>query len=230
MKLHTKTPMKAKALVLASTLVAMTAITSTHAAPIVLAGYDFTGSTLSATTEVGGTAGDFRIGTGLTGSGTDAGAGDPAPSVKLLGFSSVFSTNITADDYADFVFTPGVSGVDLERIEFDVAPSFTGNTRQVRVSYSFDGFATAGTILSTLDVSASTAFQLYSQSLTDESLNTTTSAVTFRIESEQGYSDARAIFVDNVAVYGAVIPEPGTLGLMLSALAGFAFLRMRRRK
>jgi hypothetical protein len=199
--------------------------------------YQFTGSSLAPTSQSGGAGSDFAIGSGLTYtdgsnnttvSGIDTAIGNPAaPSVKLIGFnSSNYATNVTNNDFASFTFDPTTT-VDLESISFSVRPSSTGSTRNVRVSYSFDGFASSGIALPVMSIAGNSGWQTYSQPLTDEvpALNTTTSTITFRIEGDQGGNQSRFFNIDNIQVAG--VPEPTALSAL--AFAGLALGGRRRR-
>lgn len=202
---------------------------------------DESGETLSASTIISGATGS-SISNGASSGVVDvisdvntglAIPGGTAASFPLLGASG-YTTSFSSSHYFEFTLTPDSNfQFDLTSIDFDVA-SAGGGTREYRVEYSFDGFASstvAGSGVAPNPGGGLHAFSNISYALNDESGEVTTSTITFRFLGATP-SAAGQIRFDNISVQGTIsaIPEPSTYALIGGVIALGLSVLIRKRK
>lgn len=206
------------------------------AAVIVL--YNFTGSSYApSSTDPNATASTISAGAGPFSVSINTIVGNPAPSLEfgVTGIDS--SAAFNANNYFTFTITPVASGtLSLTNITLDLAHSWNNAVAQGFDIYtSVGGFASTAAIVGSgsRSVAGANVFQNLSVDLSGASFQNLTSAITFRIYFYDGASVGTSHqLLDNLTINGtAVVPEPTSLALIASALAGGTlFLRRRRQR
>ena len=221
-------------------LACATSLSSVQAA-VVIADYDFTSGSASATNaDANVTAGDFTVGSGLSGfAGISSSGNAYARSTGTFGSSSVSFANAFANnDYFSLTVTPG-SGfeMDLLSLTFDYGYSSTSNSGgdlRAYVTTSDDSHAAfKDYFTNTATVTGSTVFDTAATvDLSGAEFQDITSGFELRIYLSDQYAFNDVIHrIDNVALNGSVsavaVPEPSSVALC--GLGAVFFLTRRRR-
>jgi hypothetical protein len=196
-------------------------------AAVIVAGYNFTGSSSAASTEAANvTADDFIIGSGIssTESGFYGSVGNPAAAVFVRADQTTEPVSPTSNDYIGFTVTPD-SGyeLDLTSLSFDYAFTDSAGDSGLNATFtlrsSIDGFA--GNIASfnrVLTPQTGTPFlNTGAIDLSGASYQGLTDSITFRIYlTDNSSGNSRTLRVDNVVLSGdvSVIPEPAMFALL----------------
>lgn len=136
-----------------------------------------------------------------------------------------------ADGYIDFTITAGAAAIELETFHMDMTRFRFGSAE----NWTLD--IVAGDLSNTNVSSGSMGVYNADQNLPDFDLDLTGLAdsqldalgsVTFRLSLTGGNGAlGQHTYVDNVALSGTVIPEPATMGLIVSFSGGLLFIRRR---
>ena len=218
----------------------LAALAATAQAQLVVARYDFTGSSrASSDTDPNSVASTFDGGAGFQTAGVDNSTfdltrGNPAPSIAIASTFTDGTTQtqaIAAHDFFTFTISPVVGfSYSFTNLSFDYAAyssTATLPTENFFVRTSADGFTTN---LSAAVTSASATFATASINLSSfASLQNVTGPVEFRIYVYDGTTNAeRGALLDNVVV--TAVPEPSTYAMMGLGAALLVGVRRFRRK
>jgi len=211
----------------AMTLVVAFSIASERAHAVIVAQYDFTGSSLnSSDTNLDSTASAFST-VGMT-SVIELTIGNPAPGIYASAAnidSGPISTPATKDYYS-FTVTPIATSLDYTTLTMDVraATTKTGNY-DFSLQTSLNNFTTNIATFIIVGGTSATTFQNYSFDLS--AFSSSAVAQEFRIVLRDDTSTASAGLVfDNVTLN--TVPEPTTAVLVLGTLAAGMLLCRRR--
>ena len=233
------------------TVAALGAVSLPSASAAVIAEYAFNSGSASATSsDANATAGDFTVGSGLTGtagfSGTTNNAFARTTGTLGSGGSTSFANAQSANDYFTVTITPSAFfEMNLTSFSFDYGyssnPGFTDgeNTLRAYITTSTDNHATFfnentdgyTTITNPASTGSSVIYpNSKSLDLSGAAFQNISTAFEFRIYLSDSYNETNLIHrLDNVFLNGtiAAVPEPSSVTLLGLGSLALAFRRKR---